>query len=384
MALARHWGPLLFGQFTLAFIYAATWCLIFDFGLDPILTQHTSIHRYGIPKRLIYIKTLAMSGGMIAALAGCKIGSFPSPTTEIFLCGAFFFSTTNFLNGILRGIERADIESKIGILQKTIFVVTTFLIIHCNEATPLTIALAYTISQVLATLLTIFFFPSKHNLLKLSPVSATSFNGKAFSFFLIAVFVFLAPRIDVFLLKYLGSPNALGQYSGAFRIIEGAMYLIIAFSISLLPKATQAYINNKNNYIKTMTTSLMIALAYGCLAAFLLHLSALYIANYFFPETPLPLAQFLRKVCWVIPLTSCSLIGGYGLIAQNKPHTFTYALCLGLIIDVIVSTILIPQYGLDGVVAGYWSRELTVFFFLLYFGRPQRLLQTFKYGSNTT
>jgi O-antigen/teichoic acid export membrane protein len=123
VVLARLWGPDRYGWFNYLFVIITLSGVVADFGLDVLLTRSVASGIKGIPRALLHLKFATVFGSLaiFGVFAMCFSDGLVKPFL-LLLIGGMLFSSTNFLNGFLRGIDRLDLEAKVGLVQKCTFV----------------------------------------------------------------------------------------------------------------------------------------------------------------------------------------------------------------------------------------------------------------------
>ena len=363
--LARYWGGPVFGEFNYLYAYAAFWGIVFDFGLDVIITRLVAAGRRHVPGELARIKIFVVAAGVLVALAlalALAHGGLGVVTT--LLIGVVLFSCTNFVNGYLRGIERLDIEAKIGLMQKVLFIGAALAGVTTG-AGMLWVAIAYAGSQAAALALTVFFGLKKgfeirsDSMERLGPrlVEALWLWG-------VSLLVFLALRLDLFLLRHLADEAAVGIYSAGFRIVEGFTLLGLAFMNAFFPRLARAHAG-RQGMTPLVKRGAVLLFAGGAAFALANWLLAPLVVNVMFGsgfEDSLPVLRYLGCV---LPLAYLNMLLGQAFMAMARPGFYLTALALAMFVSVIVDVVAIPEFGSLGAVYGFTAREAFLFLILI-------------------
>ena len=360
VVLARLWGPDRYGWFNYLFVIIALSGIVADFGLDVLLTRSVASGIKGIPRALLHLKFITVFGslGTFSALALCSSSGFVKPFL-LLLMGGLFFSSTNFLNGFLRGVDRLDLEAKVGLVQKSIFVLGSVWGVWFLNYGLLWVGLCYLGTHVLGFILTWrVIFPYRPLILKnaLPQDSGYKFLSQALPLMSIALLVFLTLRADIFLLKWLASPKTVGIYSGAFRFVEGFVLISTAYLLALFPRLVAS--REETGVFSSMVKRSFVLLASGGLvAAILIWWVALYLTEGLLGASFFASGEILRGLAIVLPLIFISLLLGQILIARSKQHLYALTLIIGLGVSIAVDLWTIPRWGAWGAVVGVWVRE---------------------------
>ena len=360
VALARLWGPDRYGWFNYIFVIITLSGVMADFGLDVLLTRSVASGIKRIPRGLLNLKFVTVSGSM--AVFGAAAWWFPAGLSRPFLlllAGVLLFSGTNFLNGFLRGIDRLDLEAKVGLLQKSTFVLCSIFGVWVMHYGLLWVGLCYLISHVLGFCLTWgLMLPYRPLVLRdaLERGSPYKSLSHAWPLLCIALLMFLSLRLDIFLLKWLADPRTVGIYAAAFRFIEGFVLISTAYLLALFPRLV-ALREETGVFSSMVKRSLALLAAGGLLAAILIWWGAPYLTKGLLGPSFFTSEEILRGLAIVLPALFTSALLGQILIAHSKQHLYALVLGAGVAISVAVDLWTIPRWGAWGAVVGVWVRE---------------------------
>ena len=361
--LGRTWGAGLFGEFNFLYAYAAIWGIVFDFGLDLPLTRFVSARGKGIPTALLKIKlfVVVLGFGLSIGLA-LLLGLSHFTVVLVLLCGVFLLSSTNFINGLLRGLERLDIEAKIGFLQKIIFVTLAVSGVLWFQKGLLWVAGSYFVSHTFGLAFTLFWVVRGRHLSLEG--GSMPFSGQSvmaiIPFWLIALFVTFGQRLDLFMVKGLADASSVGIYSAGFRIIEGFIYIGAAFMTGFFPRLMQALAERKS-HVELIRRSAGFLLLTSILIAIVNYFAAPYLVKLLYGRSFIPSILVLQMLGFSLPLLFLSGLLGYALVAFGKERLFVLALIIALLPDFLVDLTTIPKWGINGAIMGFWSREVCLF-----------------------
>jgi O-antigen/teichoic acid export membrane protein len=367
--LGRTWGAEVFGEFNFLYAYAAIWGIVFDFGLDLPLTRFVSAQGKGIPAALLRIKLFVVLVGFglsIGLALLLRLSHFG--VVMVLLCGVFLLSGTNFVNGLLRGLERLDIEAKIGFLQKVVFVALAVSGVLWFQKGLLWVAGSYFVSHIFGLAVTLFW-AARRKYLSLARGSMP-FSGRSvmevIPFWLIALFVTFGQRLDLFMVKGLADASSVGIYSAGFRIIEGFIYIGAAFMTGFFPRLMQA-LAERNSHVELIRRSAGFLLLASVLIAVVNYFAAPYLVKLLYGPSFIPSILVLQMLGFSLPLLFLSGLLGYALVAFGKERLFVLALIIALLPDFLVDLTTIPKWGVNGAILGFWSREVCLFCVLVTF-----------------
>ena len=333
--LGRMWGAEAFGEFNFLYAYAAMWGIFLDFGLDLPVTRFVSKGRNGIPAGLLKIKVLVVTVGFGLAMGLALILDLSDFTVvTVLLFGVLLLSTTNFINGLLRGLERLDIEAKIGFLQKVVFVALAISGVFWYQKGLLWVAWSYLFSHILGLAFTLLWVSVKGNLSLARGVMPSVRKSiiEVIPFWLIALFVSFGQRLDLFMVKGLIDAESVGIYSAGFRIIEGFIYIGAAFLTGFFPRLVQA-LTEKRAYGELVRRSAFFLLFSAMLIAVVNYFAAPFLIKTLYGQSFSRSAFVLQMLGCTLPLIFLSGLLGHALVAFGKERLFVLALIIALLPD---------------------------------------------------
>jgi len=395
MVQARAWGPEAFGWYNYLFSLAAVGGVLADFGLDFLTAKHAASEGPGIPRKLLRFKALLLL--TVAGLFSLVAVSFETKFRPPFAAlggGVLLLSCTTFMNGILRGLERLDVEAKIGLIQKVAFVgLSLWGVVSCS-GTLLWVGGCYLASQAIGLGLTLASLcnglrtcpsmgegssswrspdskacsilewgqapavPSLPAIAERNPTVRNVFK-EAWPLFAVTFLSFLALRFDLFLIQWLKGPDAVGLYAAGFRFVEGLSYGAAAYLAALFPRLVKAK-DDPGRWLSLTSRSTVLLAAAGLLGAVVLWVAA--------PLTMTPLlggafeasGPVLQGLSLGIPVLFVGLLLGHVLISQSRQKAYAWALLLGIAATVVTDLWAVPLWGAIGAVLGFWARLLVV------------------------
>jgi O-antigen/teichoic acid export membrane protein len=124
----------------------------------------------------------------------------------------------------------------------------------------------------------------------------------------------------------------------------------IGFAVinALYPSIAKSYQTNKSLYKKKMLFLLKVVSIYGILIIIFYNLLGEYILSNYFNETEQDTIQTLKIFCWAPLIVFIGMIYEKHIINNNKIYKDALRFALGIIINIVFSYLLIPQYGISG------------------------------------
>jgi O-antigen/teichoic acid export membrane protein len=356
LVLARWWGVEEFGQFNYLFAYVAVCGLCCDFGLDVLLTRHVAHSGPQTPKVFLITKFLVTTGSFVVFLV---LGwSLDMPIAVIaLLFGVVLLSCTNFCDGILRGEDRLDIEAKIGVVQKIVFVGGSVLGVIFLGAQMLWVALCYLLSQGFGLVITARILALKGwYRISVDDRSVRRALYAAWPLWAVALLMGMAVRVDMFILEWLMGERAVGIYSAAARIIEGLVIAGVSYSTAIFPRI----VKNQGDRIRIQVLirwSLVVLLAGSFVIVIAGYAISPWLINTLFGRDYGESINILRLLLPSLAVVYVTCLLGYVCVAMDKQRLYLSTLGVALITNAIVDYWAVHNWGVMGVVVGYWARE---------------------------
>ena len=161
------------------------------------------------------------------------------------------------------------------------------------------------------------------------------------------ILAFVNYRIDVFLVNLMISPEAVGIYVVAVKIVEQIWLLSKSASVVLLPKLSGYHDEEEKRKVLTLLVSrwvLMISLLMSMVLAMLVQEIVLLLFGQNYHEAA-------GVLLWLLPgvvIGSMARVLANDIAARGRPELNLYSSAVIVITNVIANIILIPTFGLSG------------------------------------
>jgi O-antigen/teichoic acid export membrane protein len=161
--------------------------------------------------------------------------------------------------------------------------------------------------------------------------------------------LFLYLSLDKIFIKHFLNSESVGKfYSVKFLVITMTWSIGFAVINALYPSIAKSYQTNKSLYKKKMLFLLKVVSIYGILIVIFYNLLGEYILSNYFNETEQDTIQTLKIFCWAPLIVFIGMIYEKHIINNNKLYKDALRFALGIIINIVFSYLLIPQYGISG------------------------------------
>lgn len=357
LVLARWWGPEAFGQFNYLFAYAAICGVCCDFGLDTLLTRRVARAGPWTPRGFVVAKIGVVLGFFFLFLAGGWVLGMP-PTVFVLLLGVVLLSLTSFADGIVRGMDRLDIEARIGILQKLVFIGGSITGVMVWDGGGIWVAVCYLVSHAFALAATVKVALAR-TWLRLSEgeQKVVRVLRQAWPLWSVALLTGLAVRIDLFMLQWRADEEAVAAYAAAARLIEGVVVLGTAYMMAVFPRIAQAWRDPRRVRLLVRRSVVILTMA-GLVIGGVGYVASTWLIELLFGPEYRVAGGVLRMLFPAVALVYISGLLGHALVAIGRQNAYLAALVLAVIVNAAVDYVLIPVLGAHGAVAGFWAREV--------------------------
>jgi len=378
--LGRYWSVQGFGQFNYIFAYVSIAGIFIDFGLDVLLTRNIAHSSGNIPTSYWKLKFLCSTIFFSVFFILGLFLAIPIIVLLTLLAGSLALSFTAFLNALLRARDKLDVEAKIGIIQKGIFILASIYGVSVLQMHMLWVAQCYAMSHFVGLALTLFSI-KKYTLINPQETNQDINSSKtvfysAWPLFLVALLGVLTLRVDIFLLQVLLGDESVGIYTAAMRLVEGTIVLGSAYQAAIFPKLVKQLANQEK-----FNTLFKEAIKHLILGALLITIPGMLLSHWLiellYGHTFIQSSEILMSLLPAILLVYQTTLLGSVVIAISKQSHYMLILGFALLINIIIDYIAIQSFGTMGAVIGFWAKEIGLIIMLglyikHYFSIPQQ------------
>ena len=352
ISIAKLGSPEMVGVFTLALAITSPIVLLFRFKLRQVVVSDSfndfSFNQY---------YTLRILSTFIFIIVMFIIAMLYSPEWEIVFVVIMLSlaraieSISDVLFGQMQKNERMDYTAK-SVILKGIISLIIFTIVMFTTANLILSTSAYFISWLL--ILIIYDYPRarifSHFKLEFKVKKLKSLFWLSIPLGIAQLIGSLNVNVPRYILEYYYDPILLGFFGAIIYIISAGNNLVLAISASIMPRLSKYYHNNKiKKYLKLFINFLLLIISGSLFSMILVYfwgeeiLTILYSSEYGKYSQ-----EFLMFLFYGLIMYSSQVIG----VALTSMRTFkiqTYIKLFSLIIIIIMSYLLIPDYGMVGV-----------------------------------
>ncbi len=355
--ISRTLGPVGQGVYSLAILLPAMLIIFNNFGITSSTVFYTAKRKY--PLKEIFGNNIILSiliglfsiliGLVIIFLFGEKL--FPGVKQEYLILALFFIPFSlffDFISHILIGLQEIKKFNILSFLQSSLFLILigfALLRLHLGIKAAIT---AQILAFLIAGIILFYFTNSKSEGFSLK--INKNYLKDTFSYgsknYIAAIFSFLNYRINLFVINALINPVAVGFYTVAGRLSEGIWMLSLSAATVLFPRIAAEGDAKK---IKEFTP-------FVCRNVLLVTL--LIITPLFILARSLIIFLYTKEFLESVRTFQILLIGAYfvsgwrilanDLIAQGRPMLNTYVTIASVLINIALTIIWIPRWGIEG------------------------------------
>lgn len=265
--------------------------------------------------------------------------------------GFLFYSFLSLMFSYWRGLEDMKWEPAILFFQK-ILLLGLVSILLCLWNSSLAVSLAFALSNLITLLATafLFFFDRVcwRDFFYVDLRQLSILIKEAWPLAVVGVLGVLSYRTDTIMLPFFRPMEEVGEYNGAFKVIEGLMLLIRVVLIVTFPKLSRLGKSDSVHFkAYLMKLFLLTSVVIIILAASLLYFSGTLFDVFLGPEYKKCVPIFKILLLAVVFMYAQTVLT-HALIAIDRHRVYMSISVIGSILNIGLNLIVIPQYGALG------------------------------------
>ncbi len=354
--MVRYLGPANYGQLSYAISFVGIFGILSTLGIDSIVYRNLIEHK---DKHAEYLGTalgLKLIAGVIAYIITVSIATFYVPQTDISHFLIWIIASTYIFNAW--NIIVFEFQSHIN--QKTLSIISLVVLLTLSALKLLVIAFDKGIIYFA------FIFALEAILYSLSyilvrrklyiPISSWKFSTsfawamlkEAWPLLLASSFALIYTRIDQVMIKHLIDNSSVGIYDAAVRIAEAWLTIPNLIVVSLFPSIIHARKVSFASYKKRTLSLALFMAGLACIASVFVMLFGSWVIRILYGEAYISGTSVLYIYTWASIWTSIGLVTYYYLLSERKTHILFWSSCIAMIINIVLNSIWIPQFGIVG------------------------------------
>lgn len=355
--VARYLGPENFGQLNYYLSIIGLFAVVASLGLDSIIVGEfiKSENPITIIQTALFLKFVGFGIFLILIFVFAEI--FNINGNSFFLL--FILSSSVFFQGF--NVFEMYFQSKV--LGKYIVISN---ILALSFASLLRVYLIYSKSTLIFFILAIvlesillaslyIYIAFRNKLISKSIFGLPQINSakrllaSSWPLLLSSLVIMIYMRTDQILIKHFLGDSQLGLYSAALRLSEGWYFLPTVIASSLYPAILNSKVSNNNELYKLRLERLFVVLIWGAiLIAFIVSFSSPLIISILYGTKFADASSVLTIHIWASVFVFGGVAANCWILAENLQRFVNYFLITGLILNVGLNFIFIPNFGLIG------------------------------------
>ena len=350
--------PFILGQYGYG-VFALHWSIglmlvqpILELGFSQLVTKWTS--RGHLSVKILALRYQKIVGSILLPavfMIGYLLGSDP---ILLFFLGLHFLcnSVQQVLFGLYRGMEDLRRESVVLPVQNLLSLSLLLFTWSIDLKEPWIAAAGLAIPRLIG-LIWLLLESNKINSFdkKNDEIKFNELLKEAWTLGIVLILIQMYFRIDTAMIGYLVDEGEVALYNAAFVIVEGSFFLPSLITAALIGSLSQnvRFLSSFQKGIKILGISGMLL---GMLVSFL----SIWFFNNFYPTEFSKAGNLLQLLSWAIPLVYLGTLMTQSLVAIDKQKIYLLFTFCGLLINIFLNLIWIPEYGATGAV---WSTLIT-------------------------
>ncbi len=350
--------PLILGQYGYG-VFALHWSIglmlvqpILELGLSQLVAKWTSRGQLSVKDLAFRYQKIA--GSIILPvffMIGYLLGSDP---ILLFFLGLHLIcnSVQQILFGLFRGIEDLRIESIVLPIQNLLSLCILLVTWSINLKEPWVAAAGIAIPRLIGLIwLLIITNKTKSIGHKNDEINFRLLLKEAWTLGLVLVLIQMYFRIDTVMIGYLVDEGEVALYNSAFVVVEGSFFLPSLITAALIGSLSQT-----NQFLSSFQKGIKILSISGVMIGFLVSFFSVWLFNEFYPPEFGKAGNLLQLLSWAIPLVYLGTLMTQSLVALDKQKVYLFFTICGLLINITLNLLWIPEFGATGAV---WSTLIT-------------------------
>ena len=353
--IARYLGVSDYGVVSFAISFTSLTIIIMDLGMSTYATRELSrdknqISKYVnnvLPFKILLSIALFLISWVILYLMGYDVLTIE--VTLIFTIEMFFMSMVNFFNGIFQAFEELKYQAMGTILNSGLLLVGILITIGLNLGV-IAIAGSYTVAYLIFLIFMIIKFVQKFGVpgfeFDLSFWKDTVMKSAPFG--LTNFFYTIYFSIDIVMLSYLSGDYATGLYKSAYNIINVFTTFYVVYQFTIFPVMSKFFVESKDllkvSYEQSVKYLLLIILPISIYALLYARpiINLIYSNQYSLASVP------MQILIWTVAFLFVNGAASVLLNAVDKEFTVTKIYIVAAVFNVILNSIMIPNFGYNG------------------------------------
>jgi PST family polysaccharide transporter len=347
VALGRHLGPDVYGQYVYAITYLGLFVVLSSFGLDTLAVRDLAISPDRTDAILSTVLTLRIGLAALSIPLALLSLLLTEPTTELRVLIALTspILLTSAL-GVVGAVFGARLETQyrvVGELVQPLLFVAAALAIVATGRGIVAVVVAYVLSYVASSLAMLalsrrFARPR----LRLEGAYARRLIAASIPLGLAAVFYQLYYRVDILILDSLQGSSAVGIYGVAYGFFGQAPAFFSLIATSLFPVLVGQAQRGSAALAATIRRSAAMAAGLGIAATLATSLAAPRLLELMYGHAYDGAGSALAVLGLALPFSFCTYVVNYAMVALDRHQTIWRVNAAAALLNVALNWLLVP------------------------------------------
>jgi O-antigen/teichoic acid export membrane protein len=353
--VARYLGNTLFGIFSFAIAFTGIFGILSDFGQKAFIKREIARDLKSSNKLLVdslVAKIFISATSLTVLFILVKLLNYaPQKEFAIYIAGiaTLILSFSDHLRSVFQAHGKMAYSSLISIGRNILRFLLTFIMLNLGyglfsvlAALLMSIAIELIISYI------VLHFKIEKIKLKLDLKNSKNLLFRAIPFGFSSIFILIYYKIDITMLSFMANDQVVGWYSAAYNIIEGLLFIPLAFTTAITPLASQLFLKS----ISRMKALCVESLNYMAMISFPVAVGTAIIStkiiSLIYGTEYLNSGLALAILIWSIIPTFIHYVLGLFVVSTNNEKQGMLNTGSCAILNIVLNFILIPYYGLVG------------------------------------
>lgn len=353
---ARVLGATSWGMFSYAASLIGVFAVLTDFGISPMLTRETAKDPRNAKPEIIstalYLKILLLSPAIIcicffASHLPALMGIAPLLGFFALILSLDTFRQLGF--SIIKARERMEIQAGLYVLTNAVIVILGLLLLSRWPSVS-SLTYAYTIGSLIGALATWFYLRSyiKNLFLTFDWALAKEMLKTAWPFAITVSLASIMIGTDILILGFLKPVEDVGFYSIADRVIQFLYAPALIIATSMFPVLARLA-QTDDHQLKKLVGRTVRYMLYGLIPASGIGiLIAPWAIPMVFGHAYSPSVLPIQILLTTIAIRFISTLLSHVLFAYDARRTLATFAFFGIVLNVVLDFLLIPQFGIAG------------------------------------
>lgn len=350
----RYLGPDNFGKINYILAYTGIAAVVANFGMESFLVKELTAYADKKAKILSSAFLLRVIASVISFLGLIIFFYATNEAKESFIL--LFLLAPSLMTTAFASVDfafQSELKSKITILYRNLFFVVGIVlkIIAVLQKSDLYVFAVLTVLDVFVADIFLFgyyHFKNKSLLRGICKKTIVSMAKKSMPFLFSNLAIVLYMKIDQVLLGKLSNLTEVGYFSAATKVTEMFYFIPLVITGSLYKYLIELKKNSAHEYFKKASNIFWSFFLFGVFICIFVSFFSTFIVNLLFGSGYASSAHILGLYCWTIVPIFCGVAFSQLLIIDELQNIVLYKTIIGLILNISLNVIFIPNWGAWG------------------------------------